>query len=109
MFYRKQNRTSQARQAFNEALTVRRQLAQENPESYLPNVAETLSNLAVLDRVQNRMGEARKACEEALTIYQDFAKSHDVARVKKLQRAVEWTCLWSVSGLVVREFRRESS
>ena len=73
---------------------IRREFAQKNPEVYLPSVAETFGNLAVLDRSQSRLEDARLASEEALTIYQDFAKqdseqfSPDVTRVKKLLEEV---------------------
>ena len=64
----------EAQKELGEALQIRRELAQKNPETYLPDVATTLSNLAVLDRIQSRLDEARMAFDEALRIYQDFAK-----------------------------------
>ena len=73
-----------------EALKTFRELAQNNPETYLPDVAMTLNNLRILDRDQNRMAEARKEYEEALKIYEAFAEQDleqfttDVKRLKKL-------------------------
>jgi hypothetical protein len=64
-------------------------LAQKNPDTYLPDVARTLNNLAVLDGDQNRMEAARKGLEEALDIYERFGERNparfqsDVARVKR--------------------------
>ena len=55
---RKQNRTQEAKQAYEEALQIFREFAQKNPEAYLPDVATTLNDLGVLDRDQMRMEEA---------------------------------------------------
>ena len=68
-----QNRMDEAHQAYDEALKIRRELAQKNPDTYLPAVADTLNNLGMLDSEQNRMDEARQAYDEALGIYQRFA------------------------------------
>ena len=53
-----------------------RELAQKNPETYLPYVALTLNNLGNLDRDQNRMEEARKEFEEALQIRRELAQKN---------------------------------
>src|SRR5258708_31078368 len=80
----------EARNEYEEALKTYRELAQKNPETYLPYVAMTLNNLGILDSDQNRMAEARKEYEEALKIYEAFAKQDpeqfttDVKRLKKL-------------------------
>jgi tetratricopeptide (TPR) repeat protein len=90
VLHRDQNRMDEARKAYEEALKIRRDLAQKNPETYLPYVATTLNNLGNLHRAQNRMDEASKAYEEALEIYERFARadpdqfSSDVTRVKRL-------------------------
>jgi tetratricopeptide (TPR) repeat protein len=79
----------EARKDYEEALEIQRQLAQKDPETYLPEVALTLNNLGILDRDRNRMAEARKEYEEALKIYEAFAKQDpeqfttDVKRLKK--------------------------
>jgi tetratricopeptide (TPR) repeat protein len=65
---RDQNRMGDARRAYHEALEIRRKLAKQNPDTYLPYVATTLNNLGVLHRDQNRMEEARRAFDEALEI-----------------------------------------
>ncbi|MDP2834732.1 MAG: tetratricopeptide repeat protein [Pseudomonadota bacterium] len=54
-------------------MTLYRDLARANPETYRPYVATTLNNLGVLHRNQNRMEAARKAYDEALSIYREFA------------------------------------
>jgi tetratricopeptide (TPR) repeat protein len=73
LLYHDQNRMDDARQAYEEALNIRRELARKNPETYLPDMAMTLNNLGVLHHDQNRMDEARQAYEEALSIYKKFA------------------------------------
>jgi tetratricopeptide (TPR) repeat protein len=84
------SRMDEARQAYEESLKIRRELAQKNPDTYLPDVAGMLNNLGILDRAQNRMDEARKAYVEALGIYQRFAArdpgrfGKDVERTKAL-------------------------
>ena len=63
----------EARKELREALQIRRELAQKNPETYRPDVAETLNNLGILDRDQGRMEEARKEFAEALQIRRELA------------------------------------
>jgi len=48
-----------------EALSLRRELAKVNPEAYLPDVAMTLNNLAILYRDTQRMKAAEECCCEA--------------------------------------------
>ena len=75
---------------YEEALKIYRELAEKEPETYLPYVAATLNNLGILDRAQNQPEEARKAFEEALNIYKSLARQDPdqfsplVERVKKL-------------------------
>ena len=79
-----------AHKEHEEALKIYRELAQKDPETYLPYVAMTLNNLGILDSDQNRMAEARKEYEEALKIYEAFVEQDpeqfttDVKRLKKL-------------------------
>ena len=47
-----------------------------NPDTYLPDVATTLNNLATLDRDQNRPEAARKGYEEALKIHRELAQKN---------------------------------
>jgi tetratricopeptide (TPR) repeat protein len=48
---------------------IYRQLAQQDPDKYLPLLARTLYNWGESGRLQNRMDEARQHYEEALKIY----------------------------------------
>lgn len=76
ILHRAQNRMEEARKAHEEALKICRQLAEKNPETYLPYVADTLNNLGVLHCDQNRMEDARKAYEEALKIRRQLAEQN---------------------------------
>jgi protein O-mannosyl-transferase len=69
-----QTRMEEARQHFERALALRRQLAQQNPATYLPDMATTLNNLGNLDRLENRTEEARQSYEEALKIHRQLAQ-----------------------------------
>jgi tetratricopeptide (TPR) repeat protein len=53
-----------------------RELAQKNPKVYLPDVAQTLNSLGILDRDQNRVEEARKEYEGALKFYRELAQKN---------------------------------
>ena len=71
---RAQNRPAEAWKEFEEALKTYRELAQKNPETYLPVIAEALGNMGILDSDQNRPDEARKKFEEALKIFHELAQ-----------------------------------
>lgn len=64
----------EARQHYEEALRIRRQLAQWDPDAYLPYLATTLNDLGILDATQNRTDEARQHYEEALKSYRQLAQ-----------------------------------
>src|SRR5215210_1612412 len=71
-----QNRHGEARNAFDEALTIRRRLAEKDPDVYLSQVAATLNNLGFLLKTQNHLDEARKAYAEALAIRRQLAEKN---------------------------------
>ena len=85
-----QNRWQEARKALDETLKTYRELAEKNPETYLPDVALALNNFGILFSSQHQTEEVRRAFEEALKIYETYAKqnpeqfSSDVKRVKTL-------------------------
>jgi tetratricopeptide (TPR) repeat protein len=77
----------EARQQYEEALKIYRQLAQQNPGEYLPYVAGALNNLGVIDRNQKRIEESRAHYNEALNLYRkllqrDSKYAGDIARVE---------------------------
>jgi len=57
-----QNRMGDARQYFEEALKIYRQLAQQNAAAHLPTWHD-LDQLGAVDGVQNRMEEGRQHYE----------------------------------------------
>src|SRR6267143_1652861 len=71
-----QNRMEETRKEHEEALKTYRQLAQKEPEAYLPEVAQTLNNLGTSDSAQDRMAEARKEYEEGLKTYRKLAQKY---------------------------------
>lgn len=74
MVYVTLGKPADANEAYDEALKIRRKLAEANPDAYLPDVAMTLNSLGILHGDQNWMEEARQAFEEALKIYEALAK-----------------------------------
>jgi tetratricopeptide (TPR) repeat protein len=74
ILHRNQNHMDDACKAFDEALRIRRQLAQKNPDRYLPALAETLNDLGILHRNQNHMDDAPKAFDEALKIRRQLSQ-----------------------------------
>jgi len=83
-----QNRMDAARQHYEQASGIYRELAQQSPEAYLPAVAGTLTNLGVVSGLETRFDESRAYSTEALTIYRKLAQENprkyatDVARVE---------------------------
>ena len=83
-----QNRPEAARKGFEQALTIYRELAKNDPDTHLPAVAMTLNNLATLDRDQKRMDASRKGYEEALKIYRQLAKKNPDAYLPEVARTL---------------------
>ena len=65
-----------ARQAYKEALQLRRKLAEKNPDVYLPDVAMTLNNLGILLSDNNELVAARQAYEESLQLRRKLAEKN---------------------------------
>jgi hypothetical protein len=59
-----QNPTEKSRTGIEEALKTYRELAEKEPETYLPNIAATLNDLGILDTDENRIEKARKEFEK---------------------------------------------
>src|ERR1017187_6369283 len=77
--YSATQRMKEAEEAYREALSKYRELAQANPEAYRPYVATTLNNLANLYSATQRMEEAEEACREALSTYRELAQANPEA------------------------------
>ena len=69
------NRMHEAVQLYLEVLRIRRQLAESNPDAYMPDVATTLNNLASLQSDLGHYDEAEKNYQEALRIRRQLADS----------------------------------
>ena len=80
----------QAEKEYAEALEIRRKLAEASPEAYLPDVAMTLFNIALLRIKQGNLIEAAQIAQESLEKFQTMAKlspaafNKDVDDAKKL-------------------------
>lgn len=72
-FLHHHNKFKRSRILYEENLALLRFLALKNPDTYLPNVAGTLNNLANLHKVENRLSEALEMYQEALRIRKKLA------------------------------------
>ena len=66
----------EAERLWTHALTQYREFASVNPQTYLPNVAGTLNNLANLQRSLNDYESAEKGYQEALKIRRELAQTN---------------------------------
>jgi len=71
--YSDNQKMAQAVTVYLEALKIYRQLADKNPDVFLPDLANTLNNLGEYYRVNNNMLRAEAAYLEALKIYRQLA------------------------------------
>jgi tetratricopeptide (TPR) repeat protein len=83
-FDTEQKRMDEARQHYEEALRINRQLAKRDPVIYVPRVAGTLNNLGFIARYQNRIDDARQYYEEAVRIHRQLAKLNSTAQLNVL-------------------------
>ena len=77
-------RMHEAVQLYVEALQIYRQLAESNPDAYMPRVALTLNNLANLQSDLGRYVEGEKNYVEALQIYRQLAESNPDAYMPRV-------------------------
>jgi protein O-mannosyl-transferase len=71
-----QKRMDEARRQYEEALTIRSELAPRNLATYLPDMASTLNNLGNLNRLEQRLDEARSDYDEALRIHRQLVQQN---------------------------------
>jgi len=83
------NFVSRAEQAYAEALTIRRKLAETAPEQYSPAVGDTLNNLAKLYHATQRNLRAEEVLCEALAIYRKFPAHSKQAVLPKLAATLD--------------------
>jgi hypothetical protein len=83
-----ENQNHEAEQHYEEALTLYRELAQQDPATYTRYLAATLNNLAFLYGNENRIAESQSDYNESLVLYRKLFQSEpgqysgDVARVE---------------------------
>ena len=73
------NDFEKARHHYEEALQIHRELAQQNPEAYLPDVATSLNNLGNLLSDTNDLKKAQDYYEEALQIHRELTQQNPEA------------------------------
>jgi tetratricopeptide (TPR) repeat protein len=73
-----QGRMDQARPLYEEAVTIERPLAEQNPSVYRPALALILSSLARVEQIQNRIADSRAHYTEALTVLQQLAQQDNL-------------------------------
>ncbi|WP_315334595.1 tetratricopeptide repeat protein [Porphyromonas endodontalis] len=78
------NDFEKARRHYEEVLQALRELAQQNPETYLPKVATSLNNLGVLLRDTNDLKKAQDYYEKALQIHRELAQQNPEAYLPKV-------------------------
>ena len=95
-------RMHEAVQLYVEALQIYRQLAESNPDAYMPRVAMTLNNLANLQRALGRYVEAEENYVEALRIRRQLAKSNPDAYMPRVAMT-----LWNLACLKSKQKKYE--
>ena len=89
-------RREQALTAAQEAVTIRRRLAETAPDAYLPDLADSLNNLANFLADAGRREEALASAQEAITICRRLAETApttylpDLATVAEQPRHTSW-------------------
>ena len=87
------NRFKSAETMYQEALRIRRQLAEKNEDAFLPDVATTLNNLAALHNKTNKHKEAEEEYGEALIYYRQLAEKNEDAFLPDVARTL---CNYSI-------------
>lgn len=90
MLLKNQHRPEEAERLYREALEIRRRLAKEDPDAFLPEKSDTAFNLAILMyNVKRDLSASRMLFDEALEGYSQFA--HLTEEADKVQKILkEW-------------------
>ena len=81
---------AKAEEAYNEALAVRRRLAEANPDAYLPDVATTLNGLTYLYLSNGQIDEAKASGSEAEQILDPLWQENPEVHGNRMARTL-WT------------------
>jgi tetratricopeptide (TPR) repeat protein len=82
-------RREEALAAIEEAVTIRRTLAQTQPDTFLPDLAASLNNLAPRLSGLGRREEALAAIEEAVTVRQTLAQAFPTVFTSRYANSLE--------------------
>ena len=104
ILYNAQHRFAEGESSFRESLEICRNLTEENPDAFLPNVAATCNNLANLLKDQHRTEEAERLYREALEVYRSLAEGNPDAYLPD----VAMTCN-NLAGLLYNQHRLEEA
>ncbi|MEZ4883360.1 MAG: tetratricopeptide repeat protein [Chitinophagales bacterium] len=74
--YNKNNRLNDAFVTYEKGLGIYRRLSMENPQIFLPNVANTLNNLGAIHERKSEFNIALKVFQEALNIYRRLSNKN---------------------------------
>ncbi|MFE7058885.1 ATP-binding protein, partial [Streptomyces californicus] len=86
-------RRAEGLDAIQEAVTIRRALAEANPDVHLPNLAKALNNLSVDLGEAGRRAEGLDAIQEAVGHYRALAEANPGQFDADLQNSLE-TSAW---------------
>jgi len=81
-------RREEALQATQEAVEIRRRLAAQHPDAFLPDLARSLNNLGAMLSEMGRREEALEATQEAVNLYRRLAAQHPDAFRPYLARSL---------------------
>ena len=76
------NNKQEAEKEYDEALAIYRQLAKDNPNAYLKELALCLNGRAIYNKRNNKYTDADKDFNEALKIWQDLSQKYPDAYLK---------------------------
>ena len=113
----------EAEREYDEALEIYRELVEQNPGAYWPDVAKTLNNLGILHSKNGHNEEAKRKYDEALKIYRKLERKSpgvyrpDVAGTlnnlgilhKNNDRYKEAECKYSKALKIYRELTEQNS
>jgi tetratricopeptide (TPR) repeat protein len=86
--YHETNRHSEAEEVYAEAIDLYRQLANENPDTYLPGLARILSSLADFYVHTGQYALSLDKFEEALSVNRELAKENQYEYLPEVARVL---------------------
>ncbi|WP_322794799.1 tetratricopeptide repeat protein [Thermoflexus sp.] len=87
-------RRAEALQATQEAVEIRRRLAAQRPDAFLPDLAMSLTNLGADLSALGRRAEALQATQEAVALYRRLAAQHPDAFLPHLAVSLNNLSVW---------------